>query len=197
MHVLNCLNSGVAVLPVIVHSEIVGWIAGDFLHEICDPRMTGIVASTRRTNELVALVSKGQDLVVPGVCGLLGRDPSTLGLVIEMDDAIMRPLDSCPVVTIELRGVVDHRMKWCAAFKLRGCPSVPVADGVHWAVEIDFVHLARTIVGVGIVPEQASFRGHSVQSGICDLLAVKRRCLGYSVPFVGRMSGQLNVVKAV
>lgn len=93
----------------------------------------------------------------------------------------MRPLDSCPVVAIELRGVVDHRTKWCAAFKLRGCPSVPIADGAYGAIEIDFVHLARAVVGVGVVPEQAPFRGHPVQSGICDLLAVERQRLGYSV----------------
>lgn len=103
---------------------------------------------------------------------MLGRDSTTLGLVIEMDDAIVGSLDRCPVVAIELRGVVDHRTKWCATFKLRGCPSVPVADGVYGAVETNFVHLARAVVGVGVVPEQASFRGHHVQSGICNLLAV-------------------------
>ena len=71
MHGLNLSNRCVAVCPVVVHSEVVWRISGDFAHEVCDPGMARAIACTGRADELVALFSKRQDLAVPGICGLL------------------------------------------------------------------------------------------------------------------------------
>ena len=102
VHVLYLSDRGVAVCAVIVHSEIVGRIAGDFAHEVGDPGVSGVVACARGADELVALVSKGDDLVVPDVGGLLRRDAAALGLVEEVDDAVACTLDGGPVVAGEL-----------------------------------------------------------------------------------------------
>ena len=162
MHILDLSNRGVAVCPVVVHSEIIWRIAGDFVHEIRDPGVAGVIARTGGADELVALTPKWHDLAEPGICGLLGRYPIALGLVEIMDDAVMRLLDSCPVAARQLSGVVDHRTKRGAAFELWGCPGVPVTDGPYGTVEVDMIQLAGTIVGVGPIPEQASFVGHLV-----------------------------------
>ena len=102
VHVLDFLNGGVAVCPVVVHPEVVGRVAGDFAHEIGDPSVSGVIACARRADELVALVSKREDFVVPDICGLLCGDATALGLVEEVDDAVTCPLDSGPVVAREL-----------------------------------------------------------------------------------------------
>ena len=184
MHVLNFMNRGIAVCPVVVHSEVVRRIAGDFAHEICNPGMACAIACTGRADELVALVSKRQNLAVPGICGLLSRDPIALGLVEEMDDAILRLFDSCPVIARELSGIVNHRTEWCAAFELRRCPGVPVTDGLYWAVEVDMIQLAGTIVGVGIIPEQASLAGHLLGTGVHSGLTRKRQPLYCKVELI-------------
>ena len=80
-----------------------------------------------------------------------------------MDDAVLGPLNDCPVVTRELPGVVNHRAEWGAAFELEWCPGIPVANRVHGTVEVDFVHLTRAVVGIGVVPEEASFSSHLVR----------------------------------
>ena len=128
VHILDLLDRGVAVGPVVVHSEVVGRVAGDFAHEIRDPSVSGAIARARRADELVAFVSKGDDLVVPDVGGLLRRDATALGLVEEVDDAVACPLDGGPVVARELGEVVDHRSEWCTAFELWRCPGIPVTD---------------------------------------------------------------------
>ena len=87
-----------------------------------------------------------------------------------MYDAVLRPLDDCPVVSRELPGVVNHGTERCAAFEFGWCPGVPIADGVHRSVEVDLVHLAGAIIGVGVVPEQASFLRHFVRGLVCDNL---------------------------
>ena len=102
VHILDFLNRGVAVCPVVVHSEVVGRIAGDFAHEVRDPSVSGVITCARRADKLVALVSKWEDLVVPDIRGLLCRDATALGLIEEVDDAVACPLDSGPVVAREL-----------------------------------------------------------------------------------------------
>ena len=102
VHILDFSNRSVAVGSVVVHSEVVGRIAGDFAHEVGDPSVSGIIACARRADELVALVSKRDNLVVPNVGGLLRRDATALGLIEEVDDAVMCPLDGGPVVAREL-----------------------------------------------------------------------------------------------
>lgn len=102
-----------------------------------------------------------------------------------MDDAILRLLDSCPVITRELSGVVNHWTKWCAAFELWGGPGVPITDGVYGTVEVDLVQLAGTIVGVRIIPEQASFAGHLVQTVVRSSLTGKQQPLDCKVELIG------------
>lgn len=70
---------------------------------------------------------------------------------------------------------MNHRAEWCAAFELRRCPGIPVTDGVHGAVEIDLVHLAGAIVGVGVVPKQASFLRHLGRGTVFDRLSERYR----------------------
>ena len=96
----------------------------------------------------------------PDLGGLLRGDAIALGLVEEMNDAVACVLDGGPVIARKVRGAVDHRTEWCTALELWGCPGIPVADRVHGAFEVDFVNLFGTVVGVGIVPEQASFSCH-------------------------------------
>ena len=121
------------------------------------------------------MVSERHNLAVPGIGCLLCGNAVALGLVEKVYDAVLRPLDDCPVVSGELPGVVDHGAEGCAAFELGWCPGVPVADGVHGSVEVDLVHLAGAVVGVGVVPEQASFWSHLVRGVVCDNLENERR----------------------
>lgn len=128
MHFLDFLNRSVAIGPVIVHSEVVGGAAGDLAHEVRNPSVTGVVASAGRADELVASLSEMHNLVVPGGCRLLRGDAVALRLVEEVDDAVLRRLDGCPVVSREICGAVDHGSEGCAAFELGWCPGIPVAD---------------------------------------------------------------------
>ena len=70
-----------------------------------------------------------------------------------MDDAVGGRLDGGPVGAGEVGGGVDHGAEWGAAFELRRCPGVPVAEGVEGAGEVDLVELAGAVLGVGVVPE--------------------------------------------
>ena len=139
MHVPNLSNRSIAVCAIIVHSEIVGRVAGNFAHEIRDPSVAGVVACAGRADELVALVAQRCHLAVPGVGGVLRGDAGALGLVEVVDDAVVGGLDRGPVLTGELAGVVDHGAEGGAGFELGGRPGVPVADGVDGAVEVDLV----------------------------------------------------------
>lgn len=59
---------------------------------------------------------------------------------------------------------MNHGTERCAAFELWRCPGIPVANGMHGTVEVDFVQLPGAVVGIGVVPEQASFLGHLLQT---------------------------------
>ena len=85
-----------------------------------------------------------------------------------MDDAVLRPLYSCPIVARELPSIMNHGAERSASFELRGCPGIPIADGVYGPVKVDLVQLAGAVVGVGVVPEQASFLRHLEQRVVCD-----------------------------
>ena len=86
-----------------------------------------------------------------------------------MNDAVLGRLDDGPVGAGELAGVVNHGTERRAAFELGRRPGIPVADGVHGAVEVDLVHLAGAVVGVGVVPEEAPFLSHLARGSGCDI----------------------------
>ena len=58
VHFLNLLNGGVSVGPVVVHSEVVRRVVGDFLHEVRDPSVPGGIACAGRADELIAFISE-------------------------------------------------------------------------------------------------------------------------------------------
>ena len=174
MHILDFLNRSIAIRPVVVHPQVVWRVAGDLAHEVRDPGVARVVACAGRADELVALVSQWQHLAVPGVRRLLRGDAIALRLVEEVDDTVLGRLNDSPIVPRELPSVVDHGSERCAAFELRRGPGVPVTDGVRGAVKVDLVHLAGAVVGVGIVPEQASFLSHVGHGVVCCCFARKQ-----------------------
>ena len=174
MHVLDLLDRSVAVCAVVVHPEIIGRVAGDFAHEIRDPRVARVIARAGRADELVALVPQRDHLAVPGVSGLLRRDAGALGLVEVVDYAVVGGADGGPVLTGELAEVVDHGAEGGAVLELGGGPGVPVAEGVEGAGEVDLVEAGGAVGGVGVVPEEAAFLGHLGRGSVGG--CVSERC---------------------
>ena len=139
MHTLDLPDRRIAVLAVVVHTKIIGRGAGDSAHEVGEPGAAGVVAGAGGADELVALAAEREYLGIPDVGGLLRGDAAALGLVEEVDDAVLGALDGGPVVAGEIAEAADHGAEGGAAFELGGRPGVPVAEGVDGAVEVHLV----------------------------------------------------------
>ena len=162
VHGLEVRDAGGGGGAVVMEADEVGRVGRDEGHELLEPALTILVIRHGRTDEFLAVVlTQGDHLVVPGLCGALRGDVVFIRLVEEVDDGFLAGEDVLPVLAGELGFEVDHWAEGGAVVQFGGDPGVPVADGGEGAVEVGLVHgpgdARVTGAGaVGPVPEQAA-----------------------------------------
>lgn len=127
VHRLDERNRLVALVPIVVQTQVVRRVVLDTVHKVRDPLLSSLVVGAAGADELLALVlAQREHLLVPQVCGVLCGDSRALRLVEVVDHCLVAVLDVFPVVAAELFFQSDHGSEGGSVVELGWVPGVPV-----------------------------------------------------------------------